>query len=81
MLEFLGALQKQLESSCQNFFQWVMTVTDSPIHETSFVIDYQEQANQLMKVMLLGLQRVMTRHQDSCSIFNTESGEGQCFKQ
>lgn len=68
MLEFLGSLQKQLESSCKSFFYWALTATNSPIYETLPLEDlsYKEQANQLMKVMLLGMQRVMIKHQDNC---------------
>ena len=71
MLEFLGALQKQLRTECKGFAEWLETVEHSisvsivtPGRE-SLQSSYCDQVNGMTKMILLAVQRVMNRHRGS----------------
>jgi len=70
MLEFLGALQKQLSTTCRGFAEWLEAVEHSIL--VSIVTpreavqnSYSDQVNKLIKIILLAVQRVMNRHRGS----------------
>lgn len=70
MLEFLGALRKQLSTACRGFAEWLEAVEHSiPVsivtpHE-AVQNSYGDQVNKLIKMILLAVQRVMNRHRGS----------------
>ena len=76
MFEFLGALQKQLTAVCKGFTEWLEQLTpDATITASASVqSSYSDQVNELMKMVLLAVQRVMNRHKDDCYTLNTSEG-------
>ena len=66
MLEFLGALQKQLSTTCRGFAEWLEAVEHSIVTPHEAVQNsYSDQVNKSIKIILLAVQRVMNRHRGS----------------
>ena len=66
MLEFLGALQKQLSTTCRGFAEWLESVKHSIVTPHEAVQNsYSDQVNKSIKIILLAVQWVMNRHRGS----------------